>query len=94
MTLVHYTYATSSAAYRTRIALKLKGLEPEERYVHLLKDGGQQHDPAYAAVNAMELIPKFDFTKPGCRQFTVTCRGSTRLASSPVNRMLARLARC
>lgn len=57
MTLVHYTYATSSAAYRTRIALKLKGLEPEERYVHLLKDGGQQHDPAYAAVNAMELIP-------------------------------------
>jgi len=57
VSLIHYTYATSSAAYRTRIALNLKGLKAEERYVHLLKDGGQQHDPAYAAVNPMELIP-------------------------------------
>lgn len=57
MSLVHYTYANSSAAYRTRIALNLKGLKPEERFVHLLKDGGQQHAPAYAALNPMELIP-------------------------------------
>lgn len=57
MSLIHYTYATSSAAYRTRIALNLKGLTAEERFVHLLKDGGQQHDPAYAALNPMELIP-------------------------------------
>ncbi len=57
MSLIHYTYASSSAAYRTRIALNLKGLDAEARYVHLLKDGGQQHDPAYAALNPMELIP-------------------------------------
>ncbi len=57
MSLVHYTYANSSAAYRPRIALNLKGLKPEERFVHLLKDGGQQHDAAYAALNPMELIP-------------------------------------
>lgn len=57
MSLVHYTYANSSAAYRTRIALNLKGLKPEERFVHLLKEGGQQHDPSYAALNPMELIP-------------------------------------
>lgn len=57
MSLVHYTYASSSAAYRTRIALNLKGLKPEERFIHLLKDGGQQHDPSYAAVNPLELIP-------------------------------------
>ena len=57
MTLVHYTFANSSAAYRTRIALNLKGLKAEDRYVHLVKAGGQQHDPAYAAINPMELIP-------------------------------------
>lgn len=57
MSLTHYTYAWSSAAYRTRIALNLKGLVADERYIHLLKDGGQQHDPAYAVLNAMELIP-------------------------------------
>lgn len=57
MSLVHYTYAHSSAAYRTRIALNLKGLKPEERFIHLLKDGGQQHGADYAALNPLELIP-------------------------------------
>jgi maleylpyruvate isomerase len=57
VSLVHYTYASSSACYRTRIALNLKGLKPQEKFVHLLKDGGQQHDPAYAALNPLELIP-------------------------------------
>jgi maleylpyruvate isomerase len=57
VSLVHYTFASSSAAYRTRIALNLKGLAPEQRFVHLLKDGGQQHDAAYAALNPMELVP-------------------------------------
>ncbi len=57
MSLVHYTYAHSSAAYRTRIALNLKGLKPEERFIHLLKDGGQQHSADYAALNPLELVP-------------------------------------
>lgn len=57
MSLVHYTYAHSSAAYRTRIALNLKGLKPEERFIHLLKDGGQQHSAGYAALNPLELVP-------------------------------------
>jgi maleylacetoacetate isomerase len=56
-TLIHYTYANSSAAYRTRIALNLKGLKPEERYVNLLLDGGQQHGAGYAAVNPQEILP-------------------------------------
>lgn len=55
--LIHYTYANSSAAYRTRIALNLKGLKAEERYVHLLREGGQQHAPAYAALNPQEIVP-------------------------------------
>jgi maleylacetoacetate isomerase len=52
-----YGYFRSSAAFRARIALNLKGIVPELRFVHLLKDGGQQHAPAYSALNPQELIP-------------------------------------
>jgi maleylacetoacetate isomerase len=52
-----YGYFRSSAAYRVRIALNLKGIAPEYRFVHLLKDGGQQHDAAYKIINPQELIP-------------------------------------
>jgi len=47
----------SSAAFRARIALNLKGIKPELRFVHLLKDGGQQHTDAYRTLNPQELIP-------------------------------------
>lgn len=52
-----YTYFRSSAAYRVRIALNLKGLQADYRYVHLVKDGGQQHKPEYLAVNPQGLVP-------------------------------------
>jgi maleylacetoacetate isomerase len=52
-----YGYFRSSAAFRARIALNLKGIEPELRFVHLLKDGGQQHTAEYKALNPLELIP-------------------------------------
>ena len=52
-----YTYFRSSAAYRVRIALNLKGIAPDYRFVHLLKDGGQQHAPAYARLNPQEIVP-------------------------------------
>ncbi len=55
--LIHYTFAASSAAYRTRIALNLKGLAVQDVYVHLVRDGGQQHAPAYAALNPQEMVP-------------------------------------
>lgn len=54
---VLYGYFRSSAAFRARIALNLKGIEPEARFVHLLKDGGQQHAAGYKALNPQELIP-------------------------------------
>jgi maleylacetoacetate isomerase len=52
-----YGYFRSSAAFRVRIALNLKGLQADLRFVHLLKEGGQQHGDAYKAVNPQELIP-------------------------------------
>jgi maleylacetoacetate isomerase len=52
-----YTYFRSSAAYRVRIALNLKGLKTDYHYVHLVKNGGQQHKPEYLAVNPQGLVP-------------------------------------
>jgi maleylacetoacetate isomerase len=52
-----YGYFRSSAAYRARIAFNLKGIEPELRFIHLLKDGGHQHAPEYKALNPQGLIP-------------------------------------
>ena len=53
----HYTYFRSSAAYRVRIALNLKGLTPEQISIHLTKDGGKQHSPEYRAVNPQGRVP-------------------------------------
>ncbi|MEW9571415.1 maleylacetoacetate isomerase [Rhodanobacter sp. Si-c] len=55
--LVLYGYWRSSAAYRVRIALALKGLAWESRPVHLVKDGGEQHAADYAAMNPQQLVP-------------------------------------
>lgn len=52
-----YTYFRSSAAYRVRIALNLKGIEAEPSPVHLLKDGGEQFGAAYDALNPQHLVP-------------------------------------
>src|SRR3569832_176286 len=54
---VLYGYFRFLAAFRARIALNLKGITPELRFVHLLKDGGQQHTQEYKALNPQELIP-------------------------------------
>lgn len=52
-----YSYWRSSAAYRARIALNLKGLDYAIEPVHLVRDGGQQHADDYAALNPQELVP-------------------------------------
>ena len=52
-----YSYFRSSASYRVRIALQLKGLPYEYLPVHLLRDGGQQLQPAYRALNPDALVP-------------------------------------
>jgi maleylpyruvate isomerase len=52
-----YSYFRSSAAYRVRIALNLKGLDYEYAPVHLLRDGGQQLQPDYRALNPDGIVP-------------------------------------
>ncbi len=52
-----YGYWRSTAAYRVRIALHLKELPFESISVHLVKNGGEQHLPAYANLNPTELVP-------------------------------------
>lgn len=56
-TLVLHGYWRSSAAYRVRIGLGLKGLAWSDVPVHLVRDGGQQHAPAHAALNPQQLVP-------------------------------------
>jgi maleylacetoacetate isomerase len=52
-----YTYFRSSAAYRARIALNLKGLAYEMESIHLTRGGGQQHGAAFRAVNPQGRVP-------------------------------------
>jgi len=53
-----YTYFRSSAAFRVRIALNLKGLSYEPAFVHLAK--GEHLQPAYTAVNPQGLLPALE----------------------------------
>jgi maleylacetoacetate isomerase len=52
-----YSYWRSSAAYRVRIALNLKGLPYDIVPVNLAANGGEQHSADYAQVNPQELVP-------------------------------------
>ena len=53
-----YTYFRSSAAYRVRIALNLKGVPYESVPVNLLK--GEQREEAFGAVNPQKRLPALD----------------------------------
>lgn len=55
-----YDYPRSSACYRVRIALHLKGIAFERREVNLLRDGGEQFSPAYRALNPQARVPSLE----------------------------------
>ncbi|MCC2616668.1 maleylacetoacetate isomerase [Aestuariibacter halophilus] len=57
MSLKLYGYWRSSATYRVRIALNIKGLDYEYVPVHLVKEGGEQHQDAYSQLNPAHLVP-------------------------------------
>jgi maleylacetoacetate isomerase len=55
-----YTFFRSSASYRVRIALNLKGLSYEQAAIHLRRDGGEQLMPAYTKINPQALVPALE----------------------------------
>ncbi len=52
-----YSYFRSSAAYRVRIALNLKGLAYETVPVHLVKEGGHNRRLEFRAINPQMRVP-------------------------------------
>jgi maleylpyruvate isomerase len=55
-----YSFWRSSAAFRVRIALHLKGIDYETIATHLTKKGGHQLQPEYGAKNPNRLIPLYE----------------------------------
>jgi len=55
-----YGYFRSSAAFRVRIALNLKGVAFESVPVHLLKGGGEQFSESYRRINPASLVPALE----------------------------------
>jgi maleylacetoacetate isomerase len=56
--MILYDYYRSSAAYRVRIAIALKGLVVERRPIHLLR--GEQRDPGYRAKSPLAIVPTLE----------------------------------
>ncbi len=52
-----YDYFRSSASFRVRIGLNLKGIEPDRAPVHLLRDGGEQFGEDFTGLNPQQLVP-------------------------------------
>jgi maleylacetoacetate isomerase/maleylpyruvate isomerase len=63
-----YSYWRSSAAFRVRIALNLKGMDYEIIPVHLTKNGGEQMSEGYGSKNPNRLVPLFDDGKNSIHQ--------------------------
>ena len=55
--MILYDYFRSSASYRVRIALSIKGISYEKREIHLLNNGGEQFSPEYSTINPQQLVP-------------------------------------
>ena len=55
-----YDYYRSSSCYRVRIALNIKHIHYETLSVHLINQGGEQHQSTYMALNPQGLVPTLD----------------------------------
>jgi maleylpyruvate isomerase len=63
-----YSFWRSSAAFRVRIALNLKGIDHEVFPIHLNKNGGDQLSEAYTNKNPNRLVPLFEDGKNSIHQ--------------------------
>jgi len=88
-------YFRSSAAFRVRIALALKGLEPEQAFIHLRK--GEQRAPDYLAKNPLGLVPTLEDGGATITQSLAICeyldethKGAPFLPADPVGRARVR----
>jgi maleylpyruvate isomerase len=63
--MILHTYWRSSSAYRVRIALGLKGLVYEPRFVHMVRSGGEQNQPEFLGKNPLGQIPVLELSEGG-----------------------------
>ena len=71
MTIVLHHYAKSSASYRVRIALNLKGVDYERRDVDLVSD--DQKSAGYRAANPQALVPMLEIDGHRLNQSLAIC---------------------
>lgn len=55
--MILYDYFRSTASYRVRITLALKGIDHQSVPIHLVNNGGEQHSEAYRDINPQSLVP-------------------------------------
>ncbi len=100
-----YGYFRSSAAFRVRIALNIKGLDVDHVSVNLMPGKDGQHDEAYLAKNPQGRVPYFsedDFhlgQSPAILEYIEDCYPEPRLLPSDIQekayvRQLAALVAC
>jgi maleylacetoacetate isomerase len=94
---VLFGYWRSTAAYRVRIALGLKGIAWRHAAVHLVRDGGEQHQAAYTDLNPAALVPTLVWDGEPIAQSLAICEfldevrpTPALLPTDPVERALAR----
>ncbi|HWZ92034.1 MAG TPA: maleylacetoacetate isomerase [Polyangiaceae bacterium] len=67
--MILHTYWRSSSAYRVRIALGLKGVSYESRFVHLVRSGGEQNQPEFRAKSPLGQVPVLELEDGGAPIF-------------------------
>lgn len=78
-----YSYFRSSTSFRVRIVLNLKQLSYEIIPVHLLKEGGQQYQPEYLALNPAGGVPSLEHDGKIFTQSSAICEYLNELQPEP-----------